>query len=165
MLELVRNIICFIWSKEYKKSNRFFFNSQVRLILDCAFMKKYTKWLTRSILISIFSIAVVLIFTLDTNTIKVVREIRPGYILAALVIHLFSFVVWGLRIKSMTSALGHKVGLIRSFEIVVSGTFVAALTPSSIGGEPLRIHYSGKIMYQLERQLQLFWVNAYLMLY
>ena len=40
----------------------------------------------------------------------------------------------------MTSALGHKVGLIRSFEIVVSGTFVAALTPSSIGGEPLRIH-------------------------
>jgi hypothetical protein len=103
-------------------------------------MKKYTKWVSRSILISIFSIAVVLIFTLDTTTTEVVREIRPGYILAALVIHLFSFVIWGLRIKSMTSALGHKVGLFRSFEIVVSGTFAAAMTPSSIGGEPLRIH-------------------------
>ena len=103
-------------------------------------MKKYTKWVSRSILISIFSIAVVLIFTLDTTTTEVVREIRPGYILAALVIHLFSFVIWGLRIKSMTSALGYKVGLFRSFEIVVSGTFVAAMTPSSIGGEPLRIH-------------------------
>jgi uncharacterized protein (TIRG00374 family) len=91
-------------------------------------------------LISIFSIAVVLIFTLDTNTIEFVREIRPGYILTALVIHLFSFVFWGLRIKSMISALGYKVGLIRSFEIVVSGTFVADLIPSSIGGEPLRIH-------------------------
>jgi uncharacterized protein (TIRG00374 family) len=40
----------------------------------------------------------------------------------------------------MTGALGHKISLIRSFNIVVSGTFVAALTPSSIGGEPLRIH-------------------------
>lgn len=103
-------------------------------------MKKYTKWVTRSILISIFSIAVVLIFTLNKTTIEVVREIRPGYILAAFVIHLFSLVIWGLRIQSMTSALGHKVELFRSFEIVVSGTFVAALTPSSIGGEPLRIH-------------------------
>ena len=60
-------------------------------------------------------------------------------ILAALVIHIFSFVIWGLRIKSMTGALGHKIGLLRSFEIVVSGTFIAALTPSSIGGEPFRI--------------------------
>jgi glycosyltransferase 2 family protein len=102
-------------------------------------MKNYTKWVTSSILISILSIAVVLILTLDTTTTAVLREIRPGYILAALVIHIFSFVIWGLRIKSMTGALGHKIGLPRSFEIVVSGTFIAALTPSSIGGEPFRI--------------------------
>ena len=44
----------------------------------------------------------------------------------------------------MTNSLGHKISLIRSFEIVVSGTFVAALTPSSIGGEPLRIHLLGQ---------------------
>ena len=102
-------------------------------------MKNYTKWVTSSILISILSITVVFILTRDTTTTAVVREIRPGYILAALVIHIFSFVIWGLRIKSMTGALGHKIGLLRSFEIVVSGTFVAALTPSSIGGEPFRI--------------------------
>lgn len=102
-------------------------------------MKNYTKWVTSSILISILSITVVFILTRDTTTTAVVREIRPGYILAALVIHIFSFFIWGLRIKSMTGALGHKIGLLRSFEIVVSGTFVAALTPSSIGGEPFRI--------------------------
>ena len=102
-------------------------------------MKNYTKWVTRSILISILSIAIILIFTLDTTTIKVVREIRPGYILAAFGIHILSFVIWGLRIRAMTSALGHKISLRRSYEIVVSGTFIAALTPSSIGGEPLRI--------------------------
>lgn len=103
-------------------------------------MKNYTKWVTSSILISIISIALVLIFTLDKTTTEVVREIRPGYILAALGIHLFSFFIWGLRIKSMSSALGHKIDLKTSVEMVISGTFVAALTPSSIGGEPLRIH-------------------------
>ncbi|HET8686847.1 MAG TPA: lysylphosphatidylglycerol synthase transmembrane domain-containing protein, partial [Methanosarcina sp.] len=103
-------------------------------------MKNHTKWVASSILISIISIVFVLIFTLDKTTTEVVREIRPGYILAALGIHLFSFVIWGLRIRSMSSALGHKIDLKTSIEMVISGTFVAALTPSSIGGEPLRIH-------------------------
>jgi glycosyltransferase 2 family protein len=103
-------------------------------------MKNYTKWVTSSILISILSIAFVLILTMDTTTTAVIREIRPEYLLAALGIHLFSFIIWGLRIKSMSSALGHKIDLITSTEMVISGTFVAALTPSSIGGEPLRIH-------------------------
>jgi glycosyltransferase 2 family protein len=103
-------------------------------------MKNYTKWVASSILISVISIAVVLFFTLNKTTIEVVREIRPVYILAALGIHLFSFFIWGLRIKSMAAALGHKIDLKTSIEMVISGTFVAALTPSSIGGEPLRIH-------------------------
>ncbi len=103
-------------------------------------MKNYTKWITSSILISIISIIFVLIFTFDKTTIEIVRKIQPGYVIAALVIHLFSFYIWGLRIKSMASALGHEIDLKTSIEMVISGTFVAALTPSSIGGEPLRIH-------------------------
>lgn len=103
-------------------------------------MKHYTKWVTSSILISVLSIAIALIFTLDTTTTEIVREIRPEYILAALCVHLLSFIIWGLRTKSMASALGHKIGIITALEIVVSSTFVAAITPSSIGGEPLRIH-------------------------
>lgn len=103
-------------------------------------MKHYTKWVTSSILISILSIAIALIFTLDTTTTEIVREIRPEYILVALGVHMLSFIIWGLRTKSMASALGHKIGIITALEIVVSSTFVAAITPSSIGGEPLRIH-------------------------
>lgn len=103
-------------------------------------MEKYTKWITASVLISIFSIVIILIFTLDKTTVSVLREIRPEYMLAALLIHILSFVVWGMRIKVMSSALGHKINLLKASEIAVSGTFVAALTPSSIGGEPLRIH-------------------------
>ncbi|WP_292390185.1 lysylphosphatidylglycerol synthase transmembrane domain-containing protein [Methanosarcina sp. UBA5] len=103
-------------------------------------MKNQAKWIASSILISIISIVLVLILTMNSKTIEIAREIRPGYILAALFIHLFSFFIWGLRIRSMASALGHKIDLKTSAEMVISGTFVAALTPASIGGEPLRIH-------------------------
>jgi len=102
-------------------------------------MKSYTKWITTSIFISIISIAVVLYVTLDKSTISVVKQIRPEYILAAFCIHILSFILWGLRIQVMTAALGYRISLVRAYEVVVSGTFVAALTPSSIGGEPLRI--------------------------
>lgn len=102
-------------------------------------MKNYTKWVMTSIIISTISIAVVLFLTLDKTTISVIKEIKPVYILAAFGIHILSFILWGLRIRVMTSALGYKISLTRAYEIVVSGTFVAALTPSSVGGEPLRI--------------------------
>jgi uncharacterized membrane protein YbhN (UPF0104 family) len=62
-------------------------------------MEKYTKWITASILISILSIAIILILTLDKTTSSVIREIRPEYMLRALIIHILSFVVWGMRIK------------------------------------------------------------------
>lgn len=107
--------------------------------MDWAFMKNYTKWVTTSIIISTISIALVLFFTLDKTTISVIKEIKPVYILAAFFIHILSFILWGLRIQIMTSALGYKISLTRAYEIVVSGTFVAALTPASVGGEPLRI--------------------------
>ena len=128
-------------------------------------MKNYTKWVTTSILISTISIAVVLFLTLDKTTISVVKEIKPVYILAAFGIHILSFILWGLRIQVMTSALGYKISLTRAYEIVVSGTFVAALTPSSIGGEPLRILLLKQDKMPVGRLLQLFWANAYWMLY
>lgn len=102
-------------------------------------MRNYTKWVATSLIISTISIAVVLLLTLDKTTVLALKEIKPIYILAAFCIHILSFILWGLRIQIMTSALGYKISLTRAYEIVVSGTFVAALTPSSIGGEPLRI--------------------------
>ncbi len=102
-------------------------------------MRNYTKWVATSLVISTISIVVVLLLTLDKTTVLALKEIKPIYILAAFCIHILSFILWGLRIQIMTSALGYKISLTRAYEIVVSGTFVAALTPSSIGGEPLRI--------------------------
>jgi hypothetical protein len=68
------------------------------------------------------------------------KEVKTEYLLLAVALHSFSYVIWGARTKLMSNALGYKTKLISCIEIVTSSTFVAALTPSSVGGEPLRVH-------------------------
>lgn len=103
-------------------------------------MNKFGKWLPLSLLISFISIIVVLVFTVDPTTFEIIKEVKTEYLLLAVALHSFSYVIWGARTQLMSNALGHKTKLIRCIEIVTSSTFVAALTPSSVGGEPLRVH-------------------------
>ncbi|MGM0769998.1 MAG: lysylphosphatidylglycerol synthase transmembrane domain-containing protein [Halobacteriota archaeon] len=99
-----------------------------------------TKWLSISLLISAISIVLVMFYTIDPQTLELINNIRPEFLLAAVLLHLSSFIFWGLRTRSMCASLGFKVGISRSIEIVTSSTFLASVTPSSIGGEPLRVH-------------------------
>ncbi len=103
-------------------------------------MSKFRKLLNASILISIFSIVVVLLFTVDSGTIDAIKGIKYEYLIAAAALHAFSYIIWGMRTKFMCQALGHDITTVRAVEIVTSSTLVAAITPSSAGGEPARIH-------------------------
>ncbi len=103
-------------------------------------MNKLKKLLYLSLLISVFSIVVVLIFTVDSTTIAAIMSVKHEYIIAAAALHAFSYLVWGLRTKFMCQALGYHIGTLKAVEIVTSSTLVAAITPASAGGEPVRIH-------------------------
>ncbi|WP_342305500.1 flippase-like domain-containing protein [Methanolobus sp. ZRKC5] len=103
-------------------------------------MNKIKKWIIVSLLISVFSGIIVVLFTFDSGTIHALMGIKPEYILAAAVIHAMTYVIWGMRTRSLCKALGYNVSHIKSFEIVTSATLAASITPSSLGGEPLRIH-------------------------
>ncbi|MEA1984896.1 MAG: flippase-like domain-containing protein [Euryarchaeota archaeon] len=103
-------------------------------------MNKFTKWLAVSFLISVVAMVGVLLYTVDLSTVEAIHQIKHEYIVAAFVLHLLSFVVWGMRTRAMSRALGYDVFLSRAIEIVTSSAFLASLTPSSVGGEPLRIH-------------------------
>ena len=103
-------------------------------------MSKFRKLLNASILISILSIVVVLLFTVDSSTVDAIRGIKYEYIIAAAALHAISYVIWGMRTKFMCQALGHDITAVKAVEIVTSSTLAAAVTPSSAGGEPLRIH-------------------------
>lgn len=98
------------------------------------------KWLLVSLLISAVSIVLVMFYTIDPKTPELIHNIRPEFLLAAIFLHLSSYVFWGLRTRTMCKSLGFRVGFSRSVEIVTSSTFLASVTPSSIGGEPLRVH-------------------------
>ncbi|NLO30576.1 MAG: flippase-like domain-containing protein [Methanosarcina mazei] len=103
-------------------------------------MGRYKKWFIGSLLISAISIALVTCLTYNSETIEALREIRLEYILGAVLLHAFSYLIWGLRIRALCKALGHRIGILKVTEIVISSTFVAGITPSSAGGEFLRVH-------------------------
>ncbi|MGP8337544.1 MAG: lysylphosphatidylglycerol synthase transmembrane domain-containing protein [Methanosarcinaceae archaeon] len=103
-------------------------------------MNKFKKLLYISLLISLLSVVVVLIFTVDSTTISAIMAIKHEYIIAAAALHAFSYLIWGLRTKFMCQALGYRVSILKSVEIITSSTLVAAITPASVGGEPVRIH-------------------------
>ncbi|MEZ5333800.1 MAG: flippase-like domain-containing protein [Methanolobus sp.] len=103
-------------------------------------MNNIRKWLFISLFISLVSGLIVILFTFDAGTIEALAEIRPEYIIAAACVHALTYVIWGLRTHSLCKALGYNVGYMKSIEIVTSGTLAASITPSSLGGEPLRIH-------------------------
>jgi len=103
-------------------------------------MTRYKNWLIGSLFISAVSIALVTCLTYNSETVEALRKIRLEYILAAVLIHILSYLIWGLRTRTLCKALGYRIGVLKVTEIVVSSTFVAGITPSSAGGEFLRIH-------------------------
>lgn len=103
-------------------------------------MNRFTKWLLASLLISAFSVALITGFTFDAETIEALRKIKPEYIFAAALLHIISYFVWGFRTRSLCKALGYEIKPVRVVEIVLSSAFAAGITPSSAGGEPVRIH-------------------------
>ena len=103
-------------------------------------MSKFKKLLNASLLISAFSTIVVLVLTVDSNTIDAIMGVKYEYIIAAAALHVLSYAIWGMRTKFMCQALGHNIDTLKAAEIVISSTLAAAVTPSSAGGEPLRIH-------------------------
>ena len=98
------------------------------------------KWLAISILFSVVVLALVLYFTIDENTIQYLSKLQPLYLLAALLLHLGSLCAWALRIKFMSKSLGYKVPFLHCLNMVFANLLVAAITPSQVGGEPVRIH-------------------------
>lgn len=98
------------------------------------------RWVTLAVLLSIVSVLLVVVFTFDVDTLETLKQVNPLILLVAIGLHFFSFIIWGARMKVMAKGVGTSVSLYRSTEIVLSNLFVAAITPSMAGGEPVRIH-------------------------
>lgn len=103
-----------------------------------------------SILLSVIFIFVVLYFTVNDfskfgEQIKLIDFRYEFFILAAL-LNFLSWCIWGLRLKILANAADESVNISwwSSTKIVMANLFLAGITPSMAGGEPVRIHLLNK---------------------
>ncbi len=107
--------------------------------------KSQKRWLFISLGISFAVLFVMLILTFDTTTLDELQKCNPWIILLAFGMHIFSVGFWALRIKLMCRSLSYKVPFLHSFNLVCSNMFLASVTPSQIGGEPIRVYELTKV--------------------
>lgn len=98
------------------------------------------RWAWLSIGFSLLVLAMVLYLTVDRNTLELLLNFNPVYLLLALLLRTFSLVFWAFRMTELSKALHYHVGVRYSFLVVTANLFAGAITPGQAGGEPVRIH-------------------------
>ncbi len=107
-------------------------------------MNRFTKLLALTLSISFLSLILIFAYVWNRQTMDLILGMKMEYVICALLLHLLSFVVWGMRTAFMARSIGYDVKIMDSIEIVASSGFLASITPSSAGGEPLRMHLLSK---------------------
>lgn len=101
-----------------------------------------------SVIFSITIILIILLLTTDARTFNYLATtpIRYEFFLMALLLQIFSWFIWGARLKVLSNASDDtvKIGLWESTKIVIANLFLAGITPSMAGGEPVRIYLLNK---------------------
>ena len=98
------------------------------------------RWAWLSIGFSLVVLAVVLYLTVDRNTLELLLNFNPVYLVLALMLRTFSLVFWAFRMTELSKALHYRVGAGYAFLVVTANLFAGAITPGQAGGEPVRIH-------------------------
>lgn len=102
--------------------------------------KSQVKWLYISIGFSLLVLVIILLLTVNENTVQYLKEINPFFLLLAFLLHILTMCFWALRVQKMTGSLGYRIGFFYSLNLVFANLLLAAITPSQAGGEPVRIH-------------------------
>ncbi len=101
-----------------------------------------------SVLFSLIIIALILYFTIDEQTINYLRKtpINYTYFFAAAGINIIFWGLWGARLKILSNAIEptFNISLWNTTKIVIANLFLANITPSMAGGEPVRIYLLNK---------------------
>jgi uncharacterized protein (TIRG00374 family) len=87
-------------------------------------------------------------FTVDATTIEFLTtaQINYPYFIAAILVSFLFWTLWGLRLQILSNAIDPTVhiSLWESTKIVLANLFLANITPSMAGGEPVRIYLLNK---------------------
>ncbi|WNY22822.1 hypothetical protein MmiHf6_01070 [Methanimicrococcus hongohii] len=102
-------------------------------------MVDYKKFFLISLAISLISAVAIIFLTTDAETIESLKQIRLEFIIGALLLQILSYILTARKTKFLLRSLGYQIRTRHAFENVLTGILLASLTPSSVGGEPVRI--------------------------
>ncbi len=103
-------------------------------------MKHWKLWFVLSVAVSAVTLAIIFWWSITPEALERIATI-PLYIIGvAILAHIANLLFWSLRIKILAKSVGESVPFYRCFKIVMVNLFVAAITPSGMGGEPARIY-------------------------
>ncbi len=91
------------------------------------------------LIVSVVTIVVIFKLTETKVTWRIILQADWRFLILAFLLHSLFWFFWGVRLKQLTSMLKADIPLGYALEISIASTFLAAITPSSAGGEPLRI--------------------------
>ena len=104
-----------------------------------------------SIALSLSIIVLILYFTIDAQTIQYLSQVsfRAEFFLffsAAIALNVVYWFIWGARLKVLGKVIDSQVhiSLWEATKIVIANQFLAGITPSVAGGEPVRIYLLNK---------------------
>lgn len=101
-----------------------------------------------SLALSIGIIIAILYLTVDSDTINNLRltDIHYEFFLVAVCLNVLYWFLWGLRLKILSNEMEPNVDITvwKATKIVIANLFLACITPSMAGGEPVRIHLLNK---------------------
>ncbi|MFH0966362.1 MAG: flippase-like domain-containing protein [Methanobacteriota archaeon] len=97
-------------------------------------------WIYISFAISALILATILLSTFNEETFGYLSHLNIFCLVLAIALRILSFSFWAERIRVMSGSLGYIVPFTTCFVAVIANLLVAAITPSSAGGEPVRIH-------------------------
>lgn len=110
--------------------------------------KKIKLSIIASLILSLAFIILILKFTIDPSELEYLflEKIRYEFILIAVLLNALVWFIWGARLKVLSNAIDPEIniGLWKATKIVIANLFLAGITPSMAGGEPVRIHLLNK---------------------
>jgi uncharacterized protein (TIRG00374 family) len=89
--------------------------------------------------ISLASIIIILKYTNANVSWQMISQVDGRFLILGFILHVSSWFFYSIRLKLLTSMAGHQISFRLSLKTTLASNFVASITPSSAGGEPVRI--------------------------
>ena len=102
-------------------------------------MKQFKNKILLAVGSSLAVLIAITFFTVDQNTWSALTELNLIYLVIVAGAMLLTWVLNGLKLKVLASGVDFKLPLLAAIEIGLVGKFFSNVTPSGIGGQPLKI--------------------------